>query len=193
MANWANIFPIGLILFACLIALIGDNWRNVLIAMAVMYFGAFFLYLGHWPFTMAAAKLITGWMCVATLSFVTAYQEVTVEAGTMPKRIFKAMALVMIWVVAYLMAAKVGKLFQVSPEIAFATFAVLGGGLLQLGMSSMPFKVVIGILTFFAGFELLYSGLEASILINGLILAVNLLIAFVGSYLVMTTKPGGNV
>jgi len=38
---------------------------------------------------------------------------------------------------------------------------------------------------------LIYAELESSILVIGLLAAINLLIAFVGSYLVTIAKPGG--
>jgi hypothetical protein len=190
MDNWLNILPIGLILVACQVVFLSENWRQILISLAVLYLGSFILFLQVWPFSMAAAKLITGWMCIAILSFVTVYQTSKVESGITPKRVFKSMSLVMIWMAAYLLSSKISALFQVSLEIAFTSFAILGCGLLQLGMSSSTFKAIIGILTFFAGFEILYAGLESSILVNGMILAVDLLIAFVGSYLVVTSKSG---
>lgn len=188
MNNWLNIFPIGMVMIASVVVLISENWRAVLISLAAIYLGSFVLLLQVWPFTMAAAKLVTGWMCVAILSFVTHYQNTENETGFYAKRIFKVMGLLAIWVVALILSSTTSNLFQVTPEIAFGAFAILGCGLLQLGMSSTPFKVILGILSVFAGFEILYAGMESSILVNGLILAVDLMIAFVGSYLVSLSR-----
>jgi hypothetical protein len=191
MNNWLNIFPLGLVMLASVVVLISENWRAVLISLAAIYLGSFILLLQVWPFTMAAAKLVTGWMCVAILSFVTHYQKVETETGIYSKRIFKLMGLLAIWVVVFIISSKTSILFQVTPEIAFGAFAILGCGLLQLGMSSTQFKVIVGILSVFAGFEILYAGMESSILVNGLILAVDLMIAFVGSYLVSLSSVEG--
>jgi hypothetical protein len=191
MDNWANIFPIGLILAATLVIFTGASWRNNLIALAVLFFGSFFLYMQQWDFLMAAVKLITGWMCVAVLSFVTGLQDSSEDREYTPKRIFMVVGLLLVWVLAALLSTRISSVFDMSPEIAFASFSILGSGLLLLGFKSAPFKVILGILTFFAGFELLYAELESSILIIGLMAAVNLLIAFVGSYLVTISKPGG--
>jgi hypothetical protein len=192
MDNWLNIIPIGLLLLASLVVFDGGSWRRILIGLAVIYFGAFFLYLQVWDFVMGAAKLLTGWMGVAILSFLTVIQGEAGEQRTLPKRIFKVLSLIMVWVVALLLATQASGIFNLSPEIAFTAFALMGCGLLQLGISSQTFKVVIGILTFFAGFEIFYADLESSILVNGLIVAVDLLIAFVGAYLVTITKPEEN-
>ena len=190
MDNWANIFPIVLIIAATLVIFTGESWRNNLIALAVLFFGSFFLYMQQWDFLMAAIKLIAGWMCVAILSFVTGLQDSFEERINTPKRIFMVVGLILVWVLAALMSTRISLLFDMSPEIAFASFSILGSGLLLLGFKSEPFKVILGILTFFAGFELLYAELESSILVIGLMAAVNLLVAFVGSYLVTISKPG---
>jgi uncharacterized membrane protein HdeD (DUF308 family) len=71
--------------------------------------------------------------------------------------------------------------FQIMPEVTFAAMAIFTGGLLQLGMKGKPLSVIFGILTVLAGFELLYASVETSVLINGLLAAINLLIALVGS------------
>ena len=191
MDNWANIFPIGLILIATLVIFTGRSWRNILIALAAVYFASFFLYLQQWDFLMAAVKLLTGWMGVAILSFVTGQQHTSTDRDLMPKRIFMMIALVHVWVLAFLLSNRISLLFDMSPEIAFASFSIIGMGLLLLGIKSTSFNVIMGILTFFAGFELVYAELESSILVIGLLAAINLLIAFVGSYMITISNPGG--
>jgi hypothetical protein len=191
MDNWANIFPIGLILIATLVIFTGRSWRNILIALAAVYFASFFLYLQQWDFLMAAVKLLTGWMGVAILSFVTGHQHTSADIDLMPKRIFMMIALVLVWVLAFLLSNRISLLFDMSPEIAFASFSIIGMGLLLLGIKSTSFNVIMGILTFFAGFELVYAELESSILVIGLLAAINLLIAFVGSYMITISNPGG--
>ena len=56
-----------------------------------------------------------------------------------------------------------------------------GIGLLHLGMTARPQRVVMGLLTVIAGFEVLYSGLERSVLVAGLLGVVNLGLALAGS------------
>ena len=60
---------------------------------------------------------------------------------------------------------------------------LIGLGLLHLGMSTRPLRVVIGLLTVLSGFELVYAGLETSILIAGLQAVVTLGLALIGAYL----------
>lgn len=192
MQNWLNLIPIFFILLASLVIYLGTSWRSILIAMAVIVFGLFFLYLQIWDIFMTGAKLITGWMCAAILSFTTVYQGNLEEIGFTPKRIFKTMSLIMVWMVAYVISSRINDLFGVSPEIAFTALALIGCGLLQLGFSSQTFTVIVGILIFFFGFEILFADLENSILVNAMILAVDLLVAFVGAYLITITRNEAN-
>jgi hypothetical protein len=57
-------------------------------------------------------------------------------------------------------------------------------GLLQLGMTTHPLRVVLGLLTLLSGFEILYAAVEVSVLVTGLLALINLGMALVGSYLV---------
>ena len=190
MDNWLNIIPILILLAASLVLLTDQNWRHVIIAMAVLYLGIFILLLQVWPITMSSAKLITGWMSVTILTFVSPEKDISERSELSSNRLFRAIALVFIWVVAFLVASNKVQFLDVSPEIMFAVVGLLGCGLLQLGMTTGPFFTIIGILTIFSGFELLYASVETSILINGLLATVNLLIALVGSYLITIDQTG---
>jgi hypothetical protein len=55
-------------------------------------------------------------------------------------------------------------------------------GLLQVSMISEPFYIILGLLTFLSGFELLYAALELSLLLEALFAGINLGLALVGAY-----------
>jgi hypothetical protein len=63
-------------------------------------------------------------------------------------------------------------------------------GLLHLGISAQPFRVVLGLLTVLAGFEILYAAVESSTLVAALLSAINLSLALAGAYLVTMSKEG---
>ena len=67
---------------------------------------------------------------------------------------------------------------------------LIGMGLLQLGMTTQSFRVILGLLTTLSGFELLYAPLETSVLVAGLLVVINLGIALVGSYMVIAPTEG---
>jgi hypothetical protein len=60
---------------------------------------------------------------------------------------------------------------------------LIGVGLLQLGMSVHPLRIILGLLTVLSGFELIYAGVETSILIAGMQALVVLGLALGGAYL----------
>src|SRR5512133_2764867 len=47
--------------------LLSRDWRWSLGLLAIQYFAAFWLVSEHWPLTMSAAKLVSGWMAAAVL------------------------------------------------------------------------------------------------------------------------------
>jgi hypothetical protein len=182
MDNWFNLIPVLLILAASLAMLVFDEWQRSIVALAILYLGVFILLVQLVPLTLSAVKLITGWAAALILGLNLPKGESTTTEGLFSNRIFKALSLVLIWVLAFLVSKSISSSFQISPEIVFSALAIFGAGLLQLGMKFRPFSIILGILTVFAGFELLYASVETSVLINGLLSAMNLLIALIGSY-----------
>lgn len=191
MENYINLLPLGVVFLALLVLFVFPTWRRSLLALVVLFLISFIFYLQVWPFTMSAVKLITGWMAVAILFF-SPIHEGTPVAGINGNQIFKIVSLVFIWVVAFLITSKINQFFLIKPEILFVAIAIFSSGLLQLGMTTTPFYIIVGILMIFDGFELLYASIETSILINGLLSVMNLLIALVGSYL-LSHPSGGEV
>lgn len=78
---------------------------------------------------------------------------------------------------------------QLIPSItaahAWGALALLGLGLLKLGFNASPFPSILGLLTVLSGFEILYSSLEISALLAGLLAGITLLLALAGAYLLV--------
>jgi hypothetical protein len=182
MENWLNLIPVIGILGSLLMLLISNNWRRLIISLAVLYLGIFVLLVQALPLTLAAVKLITGWMSALLLGLILPKEIREPAEGLASNQIFKVFASILIWVLAFLISKSISSTFSVSPEIAFTSMAIFGSGLLQLGMKTRPLFVILGILTVLAGFELIYASVETSILINGLLTLINLLIALVGTF-----------
>ena len=62
--------------------------------------------------------------------------------------------------------------------------------LLQLGMTNQFFRLILGLLTLLSGFEVLYAGLENSVLVTGLLSILTIGLALVGAYLIAQIVPG---
>jgi hypothetical protein len=74
------------------------------------------------------------------------------------------------------------------PVIA-GSLILLGMGMLHLGMTAQPFRVILGLLTTLSGFEIVYAALESSVLVAAMLAVVNLGLALVGAYLLTTRAP----
>jgi hypothetical protein len=177
------IIPVLLLAVSSLLLLITHNWRWLVIAMAVMYLAVFWLVASIWPIGMAAVKLVVGWMAAAVLG--SSRSSISLlEAGysSLSGRVFRALAGLLVLVMIYTVSPGVQTWIPAPMPIVQGGLILLGMGLLQLGMSTNPLRVVIGLLTLMAGFEMLYATTETSVLVTGLLGVVNLGLALVGAY-----------
>jgi hypothetical protein len=69
--------------------------------------------------------------------------------------------------------------------VTSASMILVGMGLLHLGITSHVLRVVVGLMTVLSGFEILYSAVEGSVLVAGLLAVINLGLALVGAYLLL--------
>ncbi len=191
-----------LVAITTLAVLVSTDWRLSLLALALQYFAVFILILRFWPFEMAAAKLVAGWMAAALLGMAISnlpLPKTQAEAdqerldwlgieklgmGIAAGRLVSILAATLVWLVVITFAPQV---VNFAPEIglpqAVASLLLIGMGLLQLGFSSRPFPVIVALLTLLSGAELLYAAVELSTLVAGLLAGINLALALIGAYL----------
>ncbi len=167
--------------------LLSRDWRWGLGLLAGQYFAAFWLVLAHWPLTMSAAQLVAGWMATAVLGMTQLGLSADVSAAetSWPEgRLFRAFAAGLVVITVTSAAQTVGAwLPDARPGVVWGGLALIGMGLLHLGISVHPLRIIIGLLTTLAGFEILYVSIENSILVAGLLAIVTLGLALAGSYL----------
>jgi hypothetical protein len=108
------------------------------------------------------------------------YPDLVIPRSTI---IFRITGLIFLLFIALFSAKSVSDLLSSPLEIVLSALLIMITGIWQLGMTQRPLNVILAILTFFLGFELIYSANETSLLVNGLLAMVNLLIALVGSYI----------
>jgi hypothetical protein len=179
------------ILMACsLVLLIGFGWRGTQIALSVQYLAVFWLVTLSWPIGMAAVKLVVGLMASAVLANTQtgappALSAPSGNSDSLPRsgRIFRGLAALLVWIVILSVSPSIISMTHVSQETSLSSLVLMSMGLLQMGMNRHPARVVIGLLTFLSGFEILYAALEVSVLVAGLLAAINLSLALVGGYL----------
>lgn len=191
MSTWFN-YPIILIFTASLfLLLVSDSRKMILVALGSVLIMAFVVNIQFWPFTFALSKLVTGAMAIVILhlSPVSPSQSVLGEGGT--GKVFRATALFFGLVLLGFSVSTISTFLSISPEQILISLFMMVCGFIQLGISQNPYRVFLGLIIVFLGFEFIYGSLESSLLINGMLAAVDLLIALVGSYLITNSLKDG--
>jgi len=175
--------------------LISRDWRWSLALCAGQYLAAFWLVSLHWPFGLAAVKLVSGWMGIAALGLtrLNLSGEDQTREKFWPRQLWFHFLLAAIVILLALAAAPRLEFFLPGLELPVITgsLVLMGMGLLHLGITSQNLRVILGLLTFLCGFEILYASVEGSILVAGLLAVINLGLALVGCYLMLaaSTEP----
>jgi hypothetical protein len=164
--------------------LLSRDWRWSLGLLAAQYLSVFWMIQTHWPVTMAAAKLVTGWMACAVLGIAQLNAVRNEDTGTTwPQgRLFRLFAAGMVIVGTFAVSLRVTGWLGLGLSVAWGSLLLIGLGLLHLGVTTESFQVVIGLLTVLAGFEILYAAVESSILVTALLAVVNLGLALAGAF-----------
>ena len=182
--SWVEV---GLLIVASIGLLLSRDWRWNLGLLAAQYLAMFLILTQFWPFGLAAVKLVTGWMAAATLGVTRlSLPEESDSADTAwPQgRLFRLFAALIVVVLAFSVAPTLeGMIPGISRIVVLSGMILFGMGLLHLGITSALLRAILGLLTLLAGFEILYSAVETSILLAGLLAVINLGLALIGSYL----------
>jgi hypothetical protein len=172
--------------------LLSRSWRLSLLLLAAQSLAVFWLVRLHWPLSMAAVKLITGWMAAAALGMTRTGLHHSQEASeqSWPEGgVFRGIAAAAVLVVT-LSAVPVATAYfpGMQTPVMAGGLVLMGMGILHLGITAQPMRVTIGLLTVFSGFEIVYAALEGSILVAALLATIDLGVALVGAYL-LTAAP----
>lgn len=189
--------------FSSLLLLISSNWRWSIGSLVLQYFGVFILIIGEWRLPMAATVVLAGW--IASFVLFTAISglirdiEVVEDESVSGLQLFdtsqfnptsaKLFRLIAAGVVGLAIASVVFEVTDWIPGItleqSLGALILIGLGLLHLGWTANPFRVILGLLTVLAGFEIFYSVVEISALVAGLLAGVTLGLSLVGAYMVI--------
>ncbi len=168
--------------------LISRSWRWSLGLLALQYFASFWLSMAHWQLSMAATVLISGWMSATALGItqLNLKESLTDESSWPQGSLFRMFAAGLVLLAVSAAAGSVTTwLPNSSLPLTWGALVLIGLGLLHLGITLQPLRVIIGLLTTLLGFEVLYSSIENSILVAGLLVVVTLGLALAGCYLLI--------
>lgn len=168
------------------------DWRWSIIFLAVQYLGMFALTLQHWPLSMASVKVVAGWMSAAILGMTRSglSEEAPEEESTGPRgRLFRLFAAAIVLLIVAVVTPSVDNIMaDAGSPVTGGSLLLIGMGLLHLGITSRILPVIMGLMTVMAGFEILYSSVERSVLVAALLAVINLGLALVGSYLMLASN-----
>lgn len=184
MNHWLNYIAVGalsLLLFGMILA---DTKKQVAIAFSGVLVIVFAINIQFWTFGFALSKLVAGIMSILILVLSSGDLNMTLEE-TRTGRIFRTVILLFGIVVVLFTQQKIVNFLVISVDQSLPALFMLICGLLMLGIFHEPFRIILGLLLFLSGFEIIYGSVEKSLLINGLLAAVMLFIALVGAYLIM--------
>jgi len=191
MTELLESLPVYLALLASLLNLVRRQWTLNLIALLVQFVCLFPILLKIMPLQLALIHPFTGLMVTLilylTLVGVGGIESVNLRRRLTSGEIFRGLAGIFLIATlrAFLPQIQQAVFPTVSGNHLFLSLGLILIGLLQLGTIREPFYLAIGVLTFLSGFELLYSALEFSFLLEALFVAVNLLLAIVGAFFIV--------
>jgi hypothetical protein len=183
------------------------DWPWSLVALYFQYLGVFILVASAWPTAMAASRLVAGWIAgaVIVMALVSLPEGIrALETGknaalppdnrNIPQdlltgRLFRLLAAAL---VVLIVLSTFNTVIQWTPGLslgqALGGLILIGMGLLQLGFTARTFHTILGLLTLLSGFQILYSAVERSALVAGLLAVVDLGLALVGAYLLISSQ-----
>ena len=177
------------------VLLLVRDWRISIGLLAIQYLAMFIVILGIWPFSVALIKLMVGWMVAAVLSTSGTVQEAFREEPLLPTgRLFHITLAGLILILVLSIAPQLNVLIpEVNIWIMRCGLLSIGLGLAHLGISTRPYRIILGILTILTGFEIIYAAVEVSFLVIGLLAGINLALALAGVFFGLFLNSEGKV
>lgn len=188
-----TLLPVVLVAVCSAVLLVSQNWRYSILALAIQYVGVFWLVGTIWPFGLAAVKLVAGWMAGAVLSASQSdegLREDLQPGFSTPAFRFLAAGMALVLVIS--VTPVVAQRFPAGTHQLQGGLILITMGLLHLGMTTRPMRVIIGLLTALSGFEILYAAVETSVMVAGLQAIVTLGLALIGAYLLAVRGMEGD-
>ena len=175
--------------------MLSRGWKWILGFLAIQYLGVFWFVQTVWPVSLAIIKPIAGIIaCLALASSQEGTSSFSKLESSWPQgRIFRSLAASLVLLMALTAAPLVSSWLGINSLLGiWASLYLMGLGLLQLGITAQPMRVIIALLTFLSGFEILYSFIETSTLVAAMLVFMNIGLSLVGVYLLNTIESGNS-
>jgi hypothetical protein len=183
LSELASYLPVAVVIVASLSLFWTDHWRGNIAALAMQYLAVFLFVNQSWSTGLSLVKLIAGWMAAAVLSSSTGTgSRMPAFSHFLSARIFRLLAAILIIILSFSIAPTAAEWLPLPPAALVCSLILIGTGLLQLGITTIPGRVIIGLLSVLSGFEVIYAAVVSSVLVAGLLALVTLGIALTGAY-----------
>lgn len=166
--------------------MLSRGWRWSLGFLAAQYMCVFWFVQTIWPISLAIVKLISGLIvCLALATSQESTESFSNPETSWPQgRLFRLLAAGLILITTLAVASQASTWLGISNLLGtWASLLLMGMGLLQLGITTQPMRVIIALLTILSGFEIIYAFVESSALVAAMLVLINLGLSLVGIYL----------
>ncbi len=162
-----------------------ESVRIALLFLLGLYLIVFFQLIRVWPVGLSIVVLITGLLIVLIINTYCSGLVILVDA---PRNILDIFLVVFAGVIAFAFAPQLRSFLNAPLQILISGVFLLTVGLLQTGVSTHPFRVLVSVFIMILGFLLIYAPLEGSALIMALFAFIQITLAFVLSRMIMQSK-----
>lgn len=180
MDTLLNYLPVILAGLSSLILFINRKWRWNILSIALVYVSVFWMVLQVWSPGLAVVKLISGWMAGAILGSAVKEETVSLAKENRVEQRFKFVLVLIMWIFSFSITQSIRARLPIPEPLIWGGVLLIIMGILQISMSVQPIRIIFGLLTAFSGFEVLYAGVEQSLLVAGFLVIITLGIALMG-------------
>lgn len=164
--------------------MLAEDWRFRLAVVSIIELTGFILIVQIWPAALAAVKLISGWMGIALLATTFVSSNGGSEKNSPPPaRIFRLLLAAFGWTMVVVSAQRFNDWLPISYTNLFIGLIFFISGIIYLCTHPATLDIVLGLLIFLQGFDIIYSSLEGSALITGIYGMIIISICLTGSFL----------
>ena len=139
------VFAIGI---ATLLLLLSADWRASIAGLAIQYLISFLLVTQVWPVSLAAIKLVSGWLVCVLLGMSTNSDLFDEEFySSRAASIFRLISAVFIFIIVLTVTPTMNIWLPIPYDHLLIGLLMIGMGIIQLGFFQIHFKVFSGIMT----------------------------------------------
>ena len=164
--------------------LVLEDRRHRLAVLAIIELIGFILIVQIWPIALALVKLISGWMGIALLTFAFIPSDIKKESNEpIPSKIFRLMLGVFGWIIVLTSIQGLNEWLPISYTNLFIGLIFFIIGMISLSLGLKTFDIILSLLVFLQGFDIIYSSLEGSALVTAMFAVIIISICLTGSFL----------